>query len=114
METDVSKVLSKAVERADDRSRADFSELVRTSKMRELVISHDARILSRLGIPGPADCLDFPMSQGARSRRRQRAGGGNPIGGVIVKHVKHCDPLTVPPELPMTVLAVWMTGYEPS
>ncbi len=75
---DVFKFLSKAVDLADDRSRADFSELVRTPKMRELVISHDARILSRLGIPGPADYLDVPTSQEVRNRRRPRAVGGNP------------------------------------
>lgn len=75
--TDIFKVLSKAVELADDRSRADFSELVRTPKMRELVISHDPWILSRLGIPGPADYLDIPTSQEARNRPRPRAVGGN-------------------------------------
>jgi hypothetical protein len=69
---DVFKVLSMAATVADDQSRADLAELVRTPKMRELVISHDARILSRLGIPGPADYLDIPTAREARMQRKPR------------------------------------------
>ena len=49
------RVLSRAAEVADGRSRSDLVELVRTPKMRELVIMHDAKILRHLGLSGPAD-----------------------------------------------------------
>lgn len=37
----------------------------------------------------------------------------DPLDGVLVRHVMHRDPLTVPPEMPVTGLAGRMTGDEP-
>ena len=74
----VFKVLSRAAEVAEDRSRADRVELVRPPKMRELVISHDAMILRHLGLSGPADYDPPPVRRQPVPVPAQAAQGPRP------------------------------------
>lgn len=71
--TRVFKVLSVAAERAQGRSKIEMAELVRTPKMRELVIQNDPMILKYLGLPGPADYTQ-PSPSWRRGQQRGSAG----------------------------------------
>ena len=79
------KILSKAVERAGERSKADLALLVQTPKMRELVIKYDAKILQHLGLKGPAYYDSHSDNRKSATRRtfisaaRDRLPPSNPI-----------------------------------
>lgn len=91
------KVLSRAAESACDESRSQMAELVRTSKIRELVIQKDPMILKNLGIRGPADYMPLPNVSQRRHKSRTVENPANAIQQVsdpeIIPTEKTIEPL---------------------
>lgn len=94
---EVFRVLSKAAEGASSRSRKDLVELVRTPKMRELVITHDAMILVNLGLGGPASYgITGSRTSGSSQRPCKRIG---PVRETAKDHIPS-EPVPVAPSEP--------------